>query len=168
MGSTVILLGALVPFAPPSPVSTPACRKLVKLISPLPPTFLLVLAPQGSLWVQKENAYRLRTWVIDYDNNSAVSRAVITAIDASNAGGFPHLGWTVVSGPQYDSVEKIRELLVDEKAWAAVTSELLLGFLCPRELENGRALTFLALAHDSQRRSRGCSADGEADWRCVI
>ncbi|KAL7414561.1 hypothetical protein BDY24DRAFT_385658 [Mrakia frigida] len=74
----------------------------------------------GSLWAQKEHAYRLKTCVVDYDNDSLVSRAVITAIDASNAGPPPHLGWQVVSGEQYDSVEKIEALLVDEKAWAAV------------------------------------------------
>ena len=78
---------------------------------------------QGSLWAQKEHAYRLRTWVVDLDNDSIVSRAVITAIDASNAGPAPHLGWQVVSGEQYDSAEKISALLVDEKAWAAVISE---------------------------------------------
>ena len=77
----------------------------------------------GSLWVQKENAHRLRAWVIDYDNNSAVSQAVFTAIDASNAGGFPHLGWEVVTGEKYSTIDKVRDLLVDEKAWAAVTSE---------------------------------------------
>lgn len=70
-----------------------------------------------------ESAYRLRTFVVDFDNNSIVSQAVNQAVTASNAGPPPHLGWEVVSGSQYNTPQDLADLVIDEKLWAAVTSQ---------------------------------------------
>lgn len=76
-----------------------------------------------TIYSRVESVYRLRTFVVDFDNNSIVSQAVNQAVTASIAGPPPHLGWEVVSGSQYNTPQDLADLVVEQKLWAAVTSQ---------------------------------------------
>jgi hypothetical protein len=74
----------------------------------------------GSLWKAPDYAYRLKTYVVDFDNNSAVSQAVIAATGASLEGPAPHLGYDFVEAGRFADISQVADAVHQEQAWAAI------------------------------------------------
>jgi hypothetical protein len=71
---------------------------------------------------------RLRAWVINLDApNSLISSSLATAVQQSNVGPVPHLGWEIVGTDYFTASEsgknvreEIMHRVVEEEAWIAV------------------------------------------------
>lgn len=84
------------------------------------PSILLASLYWGSLWKAPDYAYRLKTFVVDFDNNSAVSQAVIAATRASFEGPAPHLGYDYVETGRFTDISQVVDAVHQEAAWAAI------------------------------------------------
>lgn len=74
----------------------------------------------GSLWKAPNYAYRLKTFVVDFDNNSSLSQAVISATEASRDSKGVRLGYQIVQAGTFANLAEVQNAIHEEEAWAAI------------------------------------------------
>lgn len=104
-----------------------ACLSLASLpLAPLPALTWRVLPASplavywGALAHTPQYAYRLSTFIVDFDDNSAVTQAIVAATQSSMQAPPPFLGYNVVESGRFSSLADVANAVHEEEVWAAI------------------------------------------------